>query len=59
MKIAITFAGAILLLLVVVAALFRKTSKVLPLGGSDIAQVGIVLGFTIAVYQILEVIGRL
>lgn len=48
-------AGAILVLLEVVAAITKKTERLLPVGGSHIAQVAIVLGFAFAVYEIMSV----
>jgi hypothetical protein len=48
-------AAALELLLVVAYAAFPRTRSRLPLGGSDIAQVGIVFGLAVALTEMIEI----
>jgi hypothetical protein len=48
-------AGAMLVLLEVIAALSEKTKRYLPIGGSHIAQLAIVLGLAFVIYEVMSV----
>jgi hypothetical protein len=49
------FAGASEVFFVILAALFPQI-KWLPLGGSHIAQLGVIFGFAFVVYEISKVV---
>ncbi len=50
-------AGAVLLILTVTKAVSPRRFRILPLGGSAIAEMGIVFGTAIAVISIIQAIG--
>lgn len=49
-------AGALLVLLAVFEALFRRRIAFLPLGGDHIVQTGIVLGFAFVVFEVTQAV---
>jgi hypothetical protein len=55
MEVIFTIAGAVLVLLEVVGALFQK-QEILPLGGSHPARMSIVLGLAFVVHELLQVL---
>ena len=55
--IAYSLAGAVLVLLTVLQSLSKLCAKYLPLGGSHVAQVGIVLGMAFVVVEVSRVLG--
>ena len=49
-------AGALLVLLEVTRAAIKKTERVLPLGGSHIAQIAIVFGLAFVIYEVVAIL---
>jgi hypothetical protein len=49
-------AGAILILLTVLEALFRKTLRFLPIGGNHVAQLGIVFGLAFVLCEVASMV---
>ena len=49
-------AGAALVFLEVVGAISKKTERLLPIGGSHIAQVAVVFGLAFVVYEVVSVL---
>jgi hypothetical protein len=53
---ALPIAGAVLVLLEVVGATTNRTERLLPIGGSHIAQMAIVFGSAFVVHEIMSVL---
>ena len=58
MQIVFPLAGALLILLDVVAALNVQTKRCLPLGGSHIAQIAVVFGLAFVIYEVGMVLNQ-
>jgi hypothetical protein len=56
MESVLPLAGAALVLLEVAGAITKKTERLLPIGGSHIAQMAIVFGSAFVVYEIMSVL---
>jgi hypothetical protein len=48
-------AGAILVLLTVLGVAVKRTRSFLPIGGTHVSQLAVVLGFAFVVYEIMKV----
>ena len=55
MEAVLPLAGAVLVLLEVAGAITTKVKRVLPIGGSHVAQMAIVFGLAFVVYEIMSV----
>lgn len=51
-------AGALLVFLEVIGVLSERTKRVLPLGGSHIAQIAVVFGLAFVIVEVGTVLGR-
>lgn len=56
MESVLPLAGAVLVLLEVAGAITKRTERLLPIGGSHIAQMAIVFGSAFVVYEIMSVL---
>jgi hypothetical protein len=52
MRAGLEIAAAVEIMLVVLASIFPWARKVLPLGGSEIAQIGIVFGTMVVIFNL-------
>ncbi len=56
MEAVLPIAGAVLVLLEVVGAITKRTERLLPVGGSHIAQMAVVFGLAFVVYEFMSVL---
>jgi hypothetical protein len=55
MESVLPIAGAVLVLLEVAGAITKKTERLLPIGGSHIAQMAVVFGLAFVVHEFMSV----